>query len=147
MIVYQPTRDLSASAQITYNNMRTYYEYYAVDWALPTIVEQITGLDNWDILSDGDVIGAIRFAWDNDECYLRDLQVSSQYQKQGIGAQAVAESVRLAREYGVKQLRLRVFKISPAYHLYTRCGFTIASEDERFFNMVKNITDLTANSL
>lgn len=27
MIVYQPTRDLSASAQITYNNMRTYYEY------------------------------------------------------------------------------------------------------------------------
>ncbi|MCD9549808.1 GNAT family N-acetyltransferase [Photobacterium carnosum] len=86
MIVYQPIRDVSASAQLTYNNMRTYYEYYAVDWALPTIVEQITGLDNWDILSDGDVIGAIRLAWDNDECYLRDLQVSSQYQNQGIGA-------------------------------------------------------------
>ena len=117
MIVYQLTRDVSTSAQLTYNNMRTYYEYYAVDWALPTIVEQITGLDNWDILSDGDVIGAIRLAWDNDECYLRDLQVSSQYQNQGIGAQAVAESVRLARE------------------------------DERFFNMVQNITDLTANPL
>ncbi|WP_232613320.1 GNAT family N-acetyltransferase [Photobacterium carnosum] len=86
MIVYQLTRDVSTSTQITYNNMRTYYEYYAVDWALPTIVEQITGLDNWDILSDGDVIGAICLAWDNDECYLRDLQVSSQYQNQGIGA-------------------------------------------------------------
>lgn len=44
MIVYQLTRDVSTSTQITYNNMRTYYEYYAVDWALPTIVEQITGI-------------------------------------------------------------------------------------------------------
>ena len=147
MIVYQPSRDLSASAQITYNNMCRYYKHYAVDWAVTTILEQITELDNWDILSDGEVIGAIRLAWDNDECYLRDLQVSSLYQNQGIGVQAVAESVRLAREYGVKKLRLRVFKISPAYHLYTRCGFTIASEDERFFNMVQNITDLRVNPL
>ena len=106
MILYQSTRDLSASAQITYNNMRTYYEHYAVNWEQPTIVEQITGLENWDIVCDGEVVGAIR----------------------------------LAREYGVKQLRLRVFKISPAYHLYTRCGFTIASADDRFFNMIQNIT-------
>ena len=140
MILYQSTRDLSASAQITYNNMRTYYEHYAVNWEQPTIVEQIIGLENWDIVCDGEVVGAIRLAVGDDECYLRDLQVSAQYQNQGIGAQAITESVRLAREYGVKQLRLRVFKISPAYHLYTRCGFTIASADDRFFNMIKNIT-------
>ncbi|MEC6824094.1 GNAT family N-acetyltransferase [Photobacterium piscicola] len=140
MILYQSTRDLSASAQITYSNMRTYYEHYAVNWEQPIIVEQIAGLENWDIVCDGEVVGAIRLAVGDDKCYLRDLQVSAQYQNQGIGAQAITESVRLAREYGVKQLRLRVFKISPAYHLYTRCGFTIASEDDRFFNMIQNIT-------
>lgn len=140
MILYQSTRDLSASAHITYNNMRTYYEHYAVNWEQSTIVEQIAGLENWDIVCDGEVVGAIRLAVGDDECYLRDLQVSDQYQNQGIGAQAITESVRLAREYGVNQLRLRVFKISPAYHLYTRCGFTIVSEDDRFFNMIQNIT-------
>jgi len=85
-ISFQPTKDFSRSADITFNNMRTYYEYYSVDWKQPKILEQIFRLENWDIIYDGKIVGAIRLQFDFDGCYLRDLQVSEEYQNQGIGA-------------------------------------------------------------
>jgi GNAT superfamily N-acetyltransferase len=89
VISYQPACDLSKSAEITYNNMRPYYEHYLVDWEQPKILEQILNLDNWDILSEGEVVGAIRLSFDSDEGYLRGLQVNEEFQKKGIGAAAL----------------------------------------------------------
>ncbi|GLX83698.1 GNAT family N-acetyltransferase [Thalassotalea eurytherma] len=140
MSSYQPCRDLSESAGITYNNMHSYYAHYGVDWEQPKILEQISELDNWDILSDGEVIGAFRLAFDSSTCYLRDLQVCQNFQNQGIGAVALAEAIRLAKRQGATKLKLKVFKISPAYRLYIRSGFTCNNEDERFYYMAHNIT-------
>jgi len=137
VISYQPVCDLSKSAEITYKNMRPYYEHYLVDWEQPKILEQILSLDNWDILSDGEVVGVIRLSFDSNECYLRDLQVSEEFRNKGIGAAALAESTRLALASGAKKLKLRVFKISPAHHLYKRKGFKLVSEDEKFYYMEK----------
>ncbi|MEW6982120.1 GNAT family N-acetyltransferase [Colwelliaceae bacterium 6471] len=139
MISYRPAGNLSKSAEITYDNMRTYYAHYSVDWQQHQILEQIVSLDNWDILCDGELVGALRLSFDNDGCYLRDLQISALFQNKGIGAAALAESVRLAQKSGAKKLRLRVFNISPAYHLYKRKGFTVVSEDERFYYMEQEI--------
>jgi GNAT superfamily N-acetyltransferase len=140
VISYQPASDLSKSAEITYNNMRSYYEHYLVDWEQPKILEKILSLDNWDILSEGEVVGAIRLSFDSDECYLRDLQVSEKFRNKGIGAAALVESTRLAQASGVRKLTLRVFKISPAHHLYKRNGFRLVSEDERFYYMEQAIS-------
>lgn len=140
MISFQAVSDLSTSADITYNNMRSYYEHYAVDWQPINILEQITDLVNWDILFDDEVVGAIRLSFDGDGCYLRDLQVGEQFQNKGIGALALEESNRLARESGAKTLKLRVFKISPAFHLYNRSGFTTVSEDDRFYFMEREVS-------
>ena len=57
MISFQATTDLSKSAEITYANMRSYYQHYSVDWQQGNIVQQISELDNWDILFDGEVVG------------------------------------------------------------------------------------------
>ena len=135
MLSYQPTADLALSADITYQNMREYYAHYSVDWDRSKIEEQITGLQNWDILQNGAVVGAIRLAFDREGCFIRDLQVSAGFQNQGIGAAALDECERLAIAVGARKLRLRVFKISPAYHLYLRSGFVIDSEEDRFFYM------------
>lgn len=140
MISYQSTVNLSKSANITYDNMRSYYLHYSVDWELPKILEQIAELDNWDILSDGKLIGALRLSFDNDGCYLRDLQVSALFQNKGIGAEALTESKRLAQQLGANKLTLKVFKISPAYHLYKRKGFTVISEDQRFYYMEQKLS-------
>ena len=104
------------------------------------ILEQILNLDNLDILSDDEVIGAIRLSVDNDEYYLRDLQVSEEFRNKGIGAAALSEVTRLALASGVRKIKLRVFKISPAHHLYKRNGFTLISEDEKFYYMEQAIS-------
>ncbi len=134
-ISFQPTFDFSKSATITVDNMRAYYEHYSVDWKQPNILEQITKLESWDILFDGEVVGAIRLEYDGDHCYLRDLQVLSSFQNQGVGAAALAETSRLAIDSGATQVRLKVFKISPAYNLYVRSGFVVEKEDDRFYYM------------
>ena len=139
MISYQSTVDLYVSADITYKNMRSYYEHYSVNWEQPKIQEKISELENWDILYNAAVVGAIRLAFENNECYIRDLQVSEQFQNKGIGVAALAECERLAIKAGVTQLRLRVFKISPAYHLYKRAGFEVDKDEDRFFYMSRKI--------
>jgi len=139
LITVQPTKDLLASAEITFENMHVYYEQHSVDWELSNICEQIENLENWDILYDGEIVGAIRLAYDNEGCYLRDLQVSEKFQNKGIGAAAIIESERLAIKAGADSLRLRVFKISPAFNLYKRVGFVVDSEEDRFFYMSRPI--------
>lgn len=119
--------------------MRSYYKHYSVDWELPKILEQIESLENWDILSNGEIIGTVRLAYEGEGCYLRDLQVSEEFQGKGIGTAAIAEAERLAGEDGAEYLKLRVFKISPAFYLYKRVGFNIDLEEERFYYMSKLI--------
>ncbi|MEF1312209.1 GNAT family N-acetyltransferase [Vibrio mytili] len=140
MVSYQQTEDLSASATITYLNMRAYYDHYAVDWDCSKIEEQIQDLINFDILLNGEVVGAIRLVFDNDGCYIRDLQVSEKYQNKGIGALALTECERLAIESGANRLKLRVFKISPAFYLYKRVGFVVDHSDDRFHSMSRTIS-------
>ena len=140
MVSYQQTEDLSASAKITYVNMRSYYEHYSVDWDWSKIEEQIHDLTNFDILFNGEVVGAIRLAFDSYGCYVRDLQVSEKHQNKGIGALALYECERLAIESGANRLRLRVFKISPAFHLYKRVGFVVDAADDRFYSMSRTIS-------
>ncbi len=53
MVSYQQTKDLSASAQMTFLNMRSYYEQYSVEWDCLKIEEQIHDLTNLDIILKG----------------------------------------------------------------------------------------------
>ena len=139
MISYQRCKDLTHSAGFTSDNMRTYYEYHSVDWDRDAIEAQITHLENWDILLDGETVGAIRLEYDDDGCQIRDIQVSHNHQNKGIGAIAIEECKRMAKTACASTLRLRVFKISPAYNLYIRTGFEVTSEDEKFYFMAHDL--------
>lgn len=138
-IEYVKTSDLVASATITYNNMCTYYQRYSVDWDKNKIAEQLVPLDNWDILFNGSIVGAIRLAYENEVCWIRDLQVDEKAQNMGIGSNALNKCESLAQGNSATVLKLRVFKISPAYHLYVRSGFSVESEDDKFYYMSKNL--------
>lgn len=85
-------------------------------------------------------VGVIRLSFDNEECCLRDLQVDQSYQNLGIGSHALEEAERLAKEHRSQTLTLRVFKNSPAVHLYKRQGFGLTSEDERFYYMSHTVS-------
>lgn len=133
MITFKPTTDLSVSAQLTYANMRGYYQQYGVEWGSAEIEAQIAGLDNFDLVAEDGPVGAIRLSYDGECCYLRDLQVSEGNKNRGYGAGAIAACVQLALSRGATVLKLKVFKSSPALRLYKRSGFVIDSSDDRFY--------------
>ncbi|MCW8109729.1 GNAT family N-acetyltransferase [Alteromonas ponticola] len=140
-IEYRRCKDLSTSADITYRNMRPYYEYHSVNWDQDTILGAISSLENWDIIVQGQVIGALRLAFDVEGCYLRDLQVCEDFQNKGIGAKSLQQSKNLALQSGAAKLRLRVMKISPAFKLYKREGFAVTAEDEKFYYMEQSLKE------
>ena len=140
MVIFEPAKDLEKVAHFTLSNMRPYYEQYSVDWDEAQIEKMTQELVNYDILVQGILVGVMRLSFDTEECWLRDLQVEQSYQNQGIGSIALAEAERLAREHCAETLKLRVFKNSPAVHLYKRQGFGLTSEDERFYYMSRTVS-------
>ena len=119
--------------------MKIYYDKFAPEWNEAKVSEQISNLENWDILDNNELVGAIRIELDNQICFLRDLQVCSKKQNNGIGSMAIEYVSKLASQNSATSLSLRVFKISPAYRLYKRAGFKTIKEDERFYHMEKNL--------
>ncbi|CAH0533306.1 hypothetical protein VST7929_01170 [Vibrio stylophorae] len=136
---FQATNDLLISAKLTQRNMHPYYAHYGVDWQIETITAQIAHLENLDIVCDGSIIGIIRLAFDDQGCYIRDFQIEEKYQNRGMGALALAHCEIYAKQLGYQQLRLRVFQISPAIHLYERCGFTRDKAEDNFYYLSKQI--------
>ncbi|MEI8646880.1 GNAT family N-acetyltransferase [Paraglaciecola sp. Hal342] len=119
--------------------MRVYYEQFAPDWDVAKVLEVTQELENLDIVFHQEVVGVMRLATGDEGYIIRDLQVLPTFQNRGIGKAAVKEAKRRAANANVNTLTLRVLKISPAITLYTRNGFTIRSEDERFYHMAAEV--------
>ncbi|WP_249555059.1 GNAT family N-acetyltransferase [Shewanella sp. 10B] len=139
MVTFIPAKDLAKAAYFTLSNMQPYYEQYSVDWDEAQIEQMTQDLVNFDILFEKKLVGVVRLSFDTEECWLRDLQVEQSYQNRGIGSIAIAEAERLAKEHGSHILKLKVFKNSPAVHLYKRQGFGLTSEDDRFYYMSRAV--------
>ncbi|MFB2653625.1 GNAT family N-acetyltransferase [Shewanella seohaensis] len=140
MVTFRPAKDLAKAAYFTLSNMQPYYAQYSVDWDEAQIEQMTQDLVNFDILFEEKLVGVVRLSFDIEACWLRDLQVDQSYQNRGIGSIAIAEAERLAKEHGSHILKLKVFKNSPAVHLYKRQGFGLTSEDDRFYYMSRAIS-------
>ncbi|WP_444930283.1 GNAT family N-acetyltransferase [Microbulbifer sp. SSSA002] len=139
-ISFMRSRDLKRAANFTFENMHPYYQRFAPDWDVSKVLEVTENLENQDILYNGEVVGVMRLQFEEDCCFLRDLQVLSIFQSKGIGKAALIEAKRQTLEANLNLLKLRVLKISPAVALYKRNGFVVQGEDERFFNMEAKIS-------
>lgn len=135
MLEIVATEDLKAAAQFTFNNMKPYYEIYAVDWDVEDIHQATKDLKNFDILCKGEHIGVVRLSFEEGRCQLRDIQIAAAYQNKGYGAHVIAKVVDIARQQSIKFIDLKVFQRSPAFKLYSRIGFAVDRKDDRFYYM------------
>ena len=139
-ISFLRTEDLKRAASITFDNMRVYYQQFALAWDVSKVFEATLELENYDIIFQQQVVGVMRLQL-NDDCYvLRDLQIIDSAKNKGIGRASLNEAKRRALNANLNTLTLRVFESSPAVAFYERNGFVIQSEDERFFNMIAKIS-------
>lgn len=135
IITLKPSTDLHISAQMTLSNMKEYYQQYGIEWQVDNVVQQIRSLENFDILSNSEIIGALRLDFENEQCLLRDLQIITPYKNKGYGSEVIERAKQIAINKGCKTVVLKVFKISPAQQLYLRQGFDKTHDDERFIHM------------
>lgn len=135
MIEIIKTTDLKAAAQFTLDNMQVYYQMYDVDWQLDDVYQATKTLNNYDIQVDGRLVGVLRLSFEDNTCQLRDIQIGSAHQSKGYGAQVIELVKSMAKERDCKSIELKVFQRSPAHKLYSRVGFTLDKEDEKFYYM------------
>ena len=139
-ISFVRTADLTQAAGITFDNMRVYYQQFAPEWDVSKVFEATLELENYDIIFQQQVVGVMRLQFDDDCCVLRDLQIIDSAKNKGIGRASLNEARRRALHANLSTLTLKVFKSSPAVAFYERNGLVIQSEDERFFNMIAEIS-------
>lgn len=134
-ISFQHSLNLLSAAELTYQNMETYYRKYSVGWDPQLIRSKTENLENYDILDGQTLLGVIRFQFENEFCYIRDIQIYAAHRNKGVGATVLEMAKCYALEKNVSTIKLRVFKISPAVRLYERNGYKIINEDDRFYCM------------
>lgn len=128
--------NLKSAAQFTLDNMQVYYEMYDVNWNIDDVYQATKALDNFDILMNNELIGVLRLSFDNKICQLRDIQIGTAHQGKGYGAQVIDFVKAMAKDQQCHAIELKVFQRSPAHKLYSRVGFTIDKQDERFYYMI-----------
>lgn len=83
----------------------------------------------------GKKIGAINFYnKDNNTIKINRIEILPDYQKKGIGSVVLDQMIERAKDEG-KNIELRVFKINPAFRLYSRKGFKIFRETDTHYYM------------
>lgn len=140
MLEFVDTKDLQYAAQFTFNNMKPYYEMYGVDWEVEDVHQATKDLSNFDILANGQHIGVLRLSFEGERCQLRDIQIGAVHQSKGYGAQVISKVKSIALQRNLKFIVLKVFQRSPAHKLYSRIGFAVDSEDDRFYYMSLSVS-------
>ena len=115
--------------------MAPYYQKRGIDWSHELFVKSWEEYDNFGVISEGLRVGVVRFTYEQSITYLRDIQLSSEYQGKGIGAQCLTLAIEHAKHRGSSYLRLRVFSENPAISLYQKLGFVVISEENELMTM------------
>jgi ribosomal protein S18 acetylase RimI-like enzyme len=77
----------------------------------------------------GQPVGCLALEWLPDQVKLNRVFLLPEFQGRGIGSQLVGQVLVRARAARLS-IRLRVFKVNPAQHLWRRLGFTIVGETQ-----------------
>jgi GNAT superfamily N-acetyltransferase len=107
--------------------MISYYVENDLTWNDESKLEKYRECDLWDIRDDED-LGFLMTHENNGEFYLAELHITAQHRGKGYGTQALKMASDHAASLGHEEIRIRVFKNSPAYRLYLRSGYNLEKE-------------------
>jgi ribosomal protein S18 acetylase RimI-like enzyme len=93
-------------------------------------------LDRYHLILDeaDEKIGALNFVAENDVIRIFRIEVLPDFQNRGIGSMILDKIIERARKEG-KNIELRVLKVNPAHKLYSRRGFKVFKESDKYFYM------------
>ena len=108
------------------NNMKGYVEKN-YPWN-PQLFRDLFIPDEYQVIEiDNTVVGFMKIVISESEIYLGEIQISKDFQNQGIGTSLIQSLIQEAQTSN-KKLWLKVLKGNPAQKLYQRLGFTNLKE-------------------
>ncbi|PKG47879.1 GNAT family N-acetyltransferase [Halomonas sp. MES3-P3E] len=123
--IIRPTDDKAFAEELIRQNMSGYYQQLDMRWDTDLFDKQWSELDSYELIINASPVGLLCINHDQDAYYIRELQIASAWQRQGLGTAAIHFTADTAQQAGIRLLRLRVFCINPAITLYERMGFRI----------------------
>lgn len=123
-IQFKSASEMKYAESLTQSNMSRYYLTRNIVWDSNLFINNWAQLDNFGIFADGLRVGVVRFSYNESTTFLRDLQLSPEFQGKGIGSKSLDIIVEHARQHKSTKLLLRVFSENPAVKLYKEKKFT-----------------------
>ena len=117
--------------------MISYYNDLNLAWGGDSKLDHYRSCDLWSIRDDQDV-GFAMTCDDKGDFYLAELHIKENQRNKGYGAKSLEIAKGIASKLGYNQIRIRVFKSSPAYDLYLRSGFSLEKELPYTFQLVSS---------
>ncbi|NYS59179.1 GNAT family N-acetyltransferase [Vreelandella salicampi] len=139
----RPTNDKAFAENLIRQNMAAYHKQFDMRWETALFDKQWDELDNYELVVGDCRAGVLLLNHDEHAYYIRELQIDPQWQRQGIGAEAIRYVMERAQQAGINLIRLRVFCINPAIALYERMGFRVRKTEGGTHYMERSINDIS----
>jgi ribosomal protein S18 acetylase RimI-like enzyme len=121
------SQNYEESVLIIKSEMIPYYADLDLTWDDSLRLAQYKECDLWSI-HDEKIVGFAMTREDEEDIYLAELHISEKYRNNGYGKKSLQLAKELASSKGYSEIKVRVFKNSPAYELYLRSEFTMEKE-------------------
>jgi ribosomal protein S18 acetylase RimI-like enzyme len=115
--------DREFSESLARANMERYLSVLGAHWNSGRYAQDWQSFESFVIEVSGERVGVIRFTQEAASLYIRDLQVRSASQRNGVGTWAIHQVLREAKARGLALVTLKVSPQNPAKVLYERLGF------------------------
>ena len=129
-------KDLNTLDRIHTENMKGYVEK-VYPWNTTLFRDRFLAQKYQIIEIQNKMIGFIKVIRSDSEIHLGEIQIESNYQKQGIGTSLIKSLIQEA-QINNQKLWLKVIKGNPAEKLYKRLGFTVFEKSHTHNKMKVN---------
>ncbi len=119
--------------------MATYYRANGLNWDTEVFRDSWPTTENFTLEISGSPVGFLRLSLIDETLWVRDLQIATAAQGQGVGTFALVLTEHIAREGGANELQLRAFESSPAIRLYLKHGFRRVAQNGPKITLAKYV--------
>ncbi|MEM6343145.1 MAG: GNAT family N-acetyltransferase [Bacteroidota bacterium] len=129
-LYYRPYQaaDFSYCNDLMEENMGSYFAAFGINWDPDRYLKELAKGDAWIIWLNQEKVGFVHTSKKKGLPYIDSIQIASLYRKKGIGSRVLSWLELACKQAGHQEMRLSVFKSSPALKLYHRIGYEIKED-------------------